>query len=76
MSQQAGAGSFEMVDPADPRALEAVATYLAELDDTFEGGFSPAPDDLDRLRPPTGAFLLALDEELQVAFKYRGLRQR
>jgi ribosomal protein S18 acetylase RimI-like enzyme len=59
-----GVGRFDIVavDPADPRAVEAVSAYYVELDRRFEDGFdhtAGGPPDHDDLRPPRGSFLLA-----------------
>jgi GNAT superfamily N-acetyltransferase len=52
----------DAVDPADPRAQHCLRAYFAELDRRFDTGYDPAqalPLDLDEMRPPAGAFLLA-----------------
>jgi DNA-binding MarR family transcriptional regulator/GNAT superfamily N-acetyltransferase len=53
---------FEDVDPARPDAQYCLRAYVAELGARFEQGFDPALSvsaELDELRPPAGAFLLA-----------------
>jgi len=50
------------VDPGDPRARFALASYAGELDRRFDTGFDPArslPADDRDLRPPRGLLLLA-----------------
>jgi DNA-binding MarR family transcriptional regulator/GNAT superfamily N-acetyltransferase len=61
---------FEPVDVASEEAATAVGRYFAELDGRFPGGFDPsvgAPSDLDAVRPPQGAFLVARIDESVVA---------
>lgn len=53
---------YVRVDPLSDEAREAVASYVAELDRRFPGGFDPGPatdDDARRLSPPDGAFVVA-----------------
>lgn len=53
---------IEVVDPARPEARFCMGEYFAELDRRFEDGFVPPTSiaaELDGLRLPTGAFLLA-----------------
>lgn len=55
--------TFEVVDPEDPRAVTAVAAYLAELDARFPNGFEASASisaASHETRPPHGLFLLAL----------------
>jgi len=50
------------VDPARPEVAYCIGEYFAEIGRRFATGFDPAvalPFDLDELRPPVGAFLLA-----------------
>lgn len=56
-----GGPAIRVVPPDDPVAVRAVASYVAELDDRFPGGFEPAPNDPDAasLAPPTGVFVVA-----------------
>ena len=57
-------------DPAAPDAQACLAAYFAELDARIEGGFDPgdaALADLDAMRPPLGAFLVADCDGLPVA---------
>lgn len=61
---------FEAVDPASPDAQEAMQRYFAELDVRFRGGFDPghggAGNDVESMRPPEGAFLVARDDGVVV----------
>lgn len=53
---------FEVVDPRDPDATDAMRAYFAELDARFPGGFDPGDTlvaDAHRLEPPGGSFVLA-----------------
>lgn len=56
----------EATGPDDPRAVAAVTAYLAEIDDAFGAGARLEPSELEPFRPPTGAFLLAVDAEGEV----------
>lgn len=61
---------FARVDPADPVAREAVARYVAELNERFENGFDPGPVDPaddEQYRPPQGVFVVALSDGEPVA---------
>lgn len=55
--------TFEVVDPANPRAVEALGHYFDELNVRFESGFDPeyggAEADRVAMSAPKGAFLLA-----------------
>lgn len=57
-------------DPASADALLCLASYYAELNARFDGGFdvslSRDPDAAD-MRPPRGAFLVAYDADTPVA---------
>ena len=60
----------DRVDPASPEARWCVALYFAELARRFEHGFDPGrslPTDDAELRPPTGAFLVAIADGEPVA---------
>lgn len=61
--------AIRQVDPAEPAAREAVTRYFAEIDARFEDGFDPGPVDADdqNLRPPVGAFLVAVSDGEPVA---------
>jgi DNA-binding MarR family transcriptional regulator/GNAT superfamily N-acetyltransferase len=62
--------TIERVDPSSPGARWCVAQYYAELDRRFDSGFDPAaslPADDAELRPPRGAFLVALLDGQPVA---------
>jgi len=67
--------TLERVDPASDLARQAVAAYVAELDERFPGGFDPGPrpaagepDPEDaRLAPPSGAFVVATSNGEPVA---------
>jgi DNA-binding MarR family transcriptional regulator/GNAT superfamily N-acetyltransferase len=51
-----------VVDPASDDAQHCLRSYYAELDTRFDAGFDPTatlPVDLDEMRAPNGAFLLA-----------------
>jgi ribosomal protein S18 acetylase RimI-like enzyme/DNA-binding MarR family transcriptional regulator len=53
---------IDCIDPAHPDAQRCLAEYFAELDRRFDAGFDPARSisaDLDEMRPPAGAFLVA-----------------
>ena len=53
---------IDSVDPAHPDAQRCLDEYFAELDRRFDAGFDPARSisaDLDEMRPPAGAFLVA-----------------
>jgi DNA-binding MarR family transcriptional regulator/GNAT superfamily N-acetyltransferase len=53
---------IDLVDPAHRDAQFCVREYFVELGRRFDAGFDPAlsiPADLDDLRPPAGAFLVA-----------------
>lgn len=57
---------IHVLDPADERAQHCLRAYFAELDARFDAGFDPSqslPADLDDMRPPNGAFLVALDDD-------------
>ena len=57
---------FRVIDPASPMALDALGAYFAELDERFVGGFDPGDTlvaDAPAMRPPTGAFVVALDRD-------------
>ncbi|UDY24881.1 GNAT family N-acetyltransferase [Nocardioides sp. Kera G14] len=62
------AAEIVAVDPADPRAREAMDRYYAEIDARFPNGFDPGPHseaDDATLRPPDGVWLIAVrDGEL------------
>jgi DNA-binding MarR family transcriptional regulator/GNAT superfamily N-acetyltransferase len=61
---------LETVDPTSPPARDAVGAYFAELDRRFPGGFDPGDAvkaDAARLRPPSGAFVLAVSDGTPVA---------
>jgi DNA-binding MarR family transcriptional regulator/ribosomal protein S18 acetylase RimI-like enzyme len=54
--------TIEGVDVASEEAVTAVARYFAELDTRFPRGFDPgdaSSTDLEGMRPPDGAFLVA-----------------
>lgn len=52
--------AFEEVDPQGDEATAAMASYFAELDARFPGGFEPGDDAEPRaMAAPTGSFLLA-----------------
>ena len=53
--------TFEEVDPQGAEARAAVASYVAELDARFPGGFDPQDVDAGAaaMAPPSGSFLLA-----------------
>jgi DNA-binding MarR family transcriptional regulator/N-acetylglutamate synthase-like GNAT family acetyltransferase len=54
---------IEAIDPARRDAQHCLREYYAELDQRFDTGFDPAdslPADLDEMRPPAGAFLVAM----------------
>ncbi len=58
------------VSPAEPRARDAVARYVAELDERFPTGFDPGPttaEDVASLSAPAGVFLLAVSDGAPVA---------
>jgi len=67
--------TLERVAPASDLARQAVAAYVAELDERFPGGFDPGPrpsagepDPEDaRLAPPSGAFVVATSDGAPVA---------
>ncbi len=59
---------LEPVDPEDPRAVEAVRRYVAELDGRFPGGFAPGPMPAE----PDATYVLATSEGRPVA--YGGIR--
>jgi DNA-binding MarR family transcriptional regulator/GNAT superfamily N-acetyltransferase len=53
--------TVEPVDVASDEAVAVVRRYFAELDERFPGGFDPgtgATTDLERMRPPSGDFLV------------------
>ena len=53
---------IDSVDPAHRDAQRCLNEYFAELDRRFDAGFDPARSisaDLDEMRPPAGAFLVA-----------------
>jgi DNA-binding MarR family transcriptional regulator/RimJ/RimL family protein N-acetyltransferase len=59
---------LESVDPTEPDAQTALASYFAEVDRRFEGGFDPGPgDDPGLYRPPHGTFLMARSDGDPVA---------
>lgn len=61
---------LEEVSPADPRAVEAVRRYVAELDERFPTGFDPGPttaEDVASLTAPAGVFVLATSDGEPVA---------
>lgn len=67
---QASGATIERVDPASREARWCVAQYFAELAERFEEGFDPGqsiPADDAELRPPAGAFLVALADGEPVA---------
>jgi DNA-binding MarR family transcriptional regulator/GNAT superfamily N-acetyltransferase len=52
----------DVVDPADGDAQHCLIEYFTELDRRFDAGFDPTLSisaELDELRPPAGAFLVA-----------------
>lgn len=55
--------AFEVVDPRTHDAQAAMASYFAELDVRFRGGFDPgaggAGKDAESMRAPDGAFVVA-----------------
>jgi DNA-binding MarR family transcriptional regulator len=62
--------TLETVDPASAHAREAMARYVAEMDERFPHGFDPGPhsdEDDDTLRPPVGAFVVAVIDGRPVA---------
>ncbi|MCA5893304.1 bifunctional helix-turn-helix transcriptional regulator/GNAT family N-acetyltransferase [Isoptericola sp. NEAU-Y5] len=62
--------TLEPVDPLAAPARAAVAAYVAELDERFPGGFDPGDSgsaDAHRLRPPSGAFVVATSDGAPVA---------
>jgi GNAT superfamily N-acetyltransferase len=62
--------SFATVDPASAYAREAMGRYFAELDELFPQGFDPGPhtdEDDATLRPPVGAFVVAVRDGRPVA---------
>ncbi|GAA1726992.1 helix-turn-helix domain-containing GNAT family N-acetyltransferase [Isoptericola hypogeus] len=61
--------TLETVDPASPAALAAVGAYVAELDERFPGGFAAGDlaEGAERLRPPSGAFVVATSDGEPVA---------
>lgn len=68
--RRAAALPLETVDPASAQAREAVARYYAELDERFPQGFVPDPqtdEDDASLRPPVGAFVVAVVDGRAVA---------
>jgi DNA-binding MarR family transcriptional regulator/GNAT superfamily N-acetyltransferase len=53
---------IDVADPATPDARYCLHEYFLELDRRFEAGFDPArslPAELDEMRSPAGAFLMA-----------------
>jgi GNAT superfamily N-acetyltransferase len=53
-----------LADPSAPQSHAALASYFAELDRRFPGGFDPGPPaDPALYRPPRGVFLLAPGDE-------------
>ncbi|MBA2280600.1 MAG: MarR family transcriptional regulator [Acidimicrobiia bacterium] len=69
---------LDTVDPAHRDAQHCLHEYYAELDRRFDRGFDPAqalPIDLDEMRPPEGAFVVARLHGEPVgcgALKFRG----
>lgn len=69
--------TVDAVDPGHPPAQHALRHYVAELDRRFAGGFdldTALPLDLDDMRPPQGAFLVAMLRDEPVGcggLKYR-----
>ena len=62
--------TIEGVDVASEEAVAAVARYFAELDTRFPRGFDPgdaSSTDLEGMRPPDGAFLVARVEGAVIA---------
>lgn len=57
---------FEPTDPDDPRALAALAAYLAEIDARFADGYRPGALEREPFRRPSGTFVLALDDDGEV----------
>lgn len=58
------------IDPGSNEAVSAMRSYFAELDRRFPNGFDPGgalDDDLAALRPPDGAFFVALAVDGAVA---------
>lgn len=56
---------IEPLDPDDVRAIAALAAYFDELDRRFPTGFDPGDAlsaGLGEFRPPSGAFVAALDD--------------
>lgn len=55
-----------VTDPAHPLSLASMKAYFAELAAIFPEGFDPGPltdDSLSPMRPPSGAFLLAIRDD-------------
>jgi DNA-binding MarR family transcriptional regulator/GNAT superfamily N-acetyltransferase len=53
---------IDVVDPAHRHAQHCLREYFAELDRRFDSGFDPArsrPAELEAMRPPAGALLMA-----------------
>jgi GNAT superfamily N-acetyltransferase len=68
--ERAAALVLETVDPASAHAREAMSRYFAELDERFPQGFDPGPhtaEDDDTLRPPDGAFVVAVSDGRPIA---------
>jgi DNA-binding MarR family transcriptional regulator/GNAT superfamily N-acetyltransferase len=67
---RAATAQLEVVDPAAPAALAALAQYYEELDRRFAGGFdagAAADADAHGMRAPGGAFIVALSDGEPVA---------
>lgn len=57
------------VDPEDPRVIDCMSQYYAEIAEIFETGFDPAqasPPDANDMRRPNGVFLIAMSDGLPV----------
>jgi DNA-binding MarR family transcriptional regulator len=69
--------TIEGVDVASEEAVAAVARYFAELDTRFPRGFDPgdaSSTDLEGMRPPDGAFLVARVEGAVIGCGCSGTR--
>jgi DNA-binding MarR family transcriptional regulator/N-acetylglutamate synthase-like GNAT family acetyltransferase len=61
---------FEVVDPRSDEAITAMSAYFAELVTRFSDGFEPGDTlvaDAPKMRPPTGAFLVARSDDVATA---------
>ena len=61
---------FDVVDPRDESALDAMNAYFAELAVRFPGGFDPGDTleaDAPAMRRPTGSFIVARTDAVVVA---------